>query len=155
MLIVKSDTSTCLLNWGFAMGHWIADGDPEPEIPFPEDWEVCGTPDFDPLELRLEYKRHGQTTWACPMYDVGDPLSELDAVCEFLEKMTADAMVIWLSLQDRYLSMACGDTEMDAAEMDTRGFHIPPELIRRTRRLRLRLRITFHPHATIRSDIDY
>lgn len=137
-------------DWSFHMAYWVPDGDPEPDVPFPKDWEVCGVPDFDPLAFRPEYKRHGQTTLAWTMYDVVDPLSELDAVCQFLDGMSADAMVIWLSLQDRHLSMSCGDTEMDAAEMDTRGFHIPPELIRRIRRLRLRLQVSFHPHAATR-----
>jgi hypothetical protein len=57
-LIINSDESGPLSNWGFAMGYWIADGDPEPEVPFPKDWEVCGVPDFDPLAFRPEYKRH-------------------------------------------------------------------------------------------------
>ena len=76
-MIINSDESGPLSNWGFAMGYWIADGDPEPEVPFPKDWEVCGVPDFDPLAFRPEYKRHRRTTLAEPMYDVVDPLSEL------------------------------------------------------------------------------
>jgi len=153
--MMTSDESARLANWGFRLRYWIADGDPEPEVPFPEDWEVCGAPDFDPLALRPENKRHGQTTWAWPMYEVGDPLSELSAICRSLETMTPKAMVTWLSLQDRYLLIDCGDAEMDAAEMDTRGFFIPPDLIQRLRRPKIRLRVSFHPHAGTRVDIDY
>ena len=143
-------STTRLPDWSFHMAYWVADGDPEPNVPFPKDWEVCGVPDFDPLAFRPEYNRHGETTLAWTMYDVGDPLSELDAVCRFLEGMSPDAMAIWLSLRDRYLSMSCGDNEMNAAELDTRGFVIPPELIRRIRRLLLRLQVSFHPQAATR-----
>ena len=80
---------------------------------------------------------------------------ELDAVCRFLEQMTAEAMAIWLSMQDRYLSVSCGDIEMDAAELSTRGFFIAPELMQRLRRLKIRLRVSFHPHAGTRMNIDY
>jgi hypothetical protein len=142
-------------NWGFEIGFWIPDGDPKLEVPFPDDWDVCGWPDFDPLAFRPEGRRHGQTTWAIPMYDVVDPMAELDFVCGFLEQMAPATLSIWLSLQDRYLSMNCGDTEMDEANMDAQGFFISPELIQRVRRLRLRLRVSFHPRAKIRSDVNY
>ena len=84
------------------------------------------------------------------MYRVSDPAVELTAVCQFLENMNPEVLAIWLSLQDRYLSMSCCDTEMDVAELDTRGFLIPPDLIRRIRRLRVRLQVSFHPQAVTR-----
>jgi hypothetical protein len=142
-------------DWGFEIGFWIAEGDPEPDIPFPSDWEVCGWPDLDPLALRRENRRRGNTTLAWPMYHVVEPMAELNAVCQFLEQMAPMALDIWLALQDRFLSISCGDTEMDATNMDTLGFFISPELIQRIRSLRLRLRVSFHPRATIRMDVDY
>jgi hypothetical protein len=142
-------------DWSFHMAYWVPDGDPEPEVPFPKDWDVCGVPDYDPLAFRPEYKRHGETTLAWPMYRVSDPAAELAAVCQFLEGMAPEATAAWFSLQDRYMSMSCGDTEMDAAEVNTRGFFISPDLIRRIRQLRLRLQVSFHSQAATRIIVDY
>ena len=139
----------------FHIASWVADGDPAPDVPFPKEWEVCGVPDFDPLAPRHPDRRRGEKTLAWPMYRVSDPAVELAAVCQFLKGMTPDAMAVWLSLQDRYLSMSCGDIEMDAAGLDTRGFIIPPDLIQRIRRLRLRLQVSFHPQVATRIIIDY
>ncbi|HEY7336070.1 MAG TPA: hypothetical protein VH639_14370 [Bryobacteraceae bacterium] len=61
----------------------------------------------------------------------------------------------WLALQDRHLSFNCSDPEMDAAEMDTRGFAIPGALLQRVRRLRIRLMIGFHPAAEVIRDVVY
>jgi hypothetical protein len=139
----------------FEMGYWVADGDPDPNVHWPSDWEVCGVPSFDPFSTSNKPRRQGRTCLAWPMYAVQDPASSLDSVCSFVEQITPAALAIWLSLPDRYLRMSCTDTEMDAAEMNIRGFFLLPDLIRRIRRLRLRLSVGFHPLAKIRWDIAY
>jgi hypothetical protein len=118
-------------DWSFHVAYWVADGDPEPDVPFPKDWGVCGEPDFDPFAMRHQDRRCGTKTLAWPTYHVSDPAIGLDAVCQLLERMTPAAMASWLSLQDGYLSISCGNTEMDAAEVDPRGFLIASELIQR------------------------
>jgi hypothetical protein len=141
--------------WMFEMGHCVADGDPEPDVPWPSDWEVCGIPSFDPFLTSNKPKRRGTTCLAWPMYHVADPFLSLAAACLFLEQMTPAALEAWLSLPDRFLSMSCSNTEMDLAQMNTTGFSIPPELIVRIRRLGLRLRVSFHPHTKVRWDGSY
>jgi hypothetical protein len=111
--MTNSGGTTRARNWGFEMGYWLADGEPDPDVPFPKDWEVCGWPSLDPFSLANNDKRHGQTCIAWPRYAVREPISELDATCSFLEKMTLDALATWLSLQDRYIYISCGDPEMD------------------------------------------
>jgi hypothetical protein len=153
--MTKRDERAHPPNWMFEIDYWVADGDPDPDVPWPDDWEVCGMPDFEPLSMSAKDRRHGSKCLAWPMYAVQDPVASLDSVCSFLEQMTPAALAIWLSLPDRYLRMSCTDTEMDAAEMNTRGFFFPPNLIQRIRRLRLRLSVGFHPQAKIRWEIAY
>jgi len=81
------------------------------------------------------------------MYNVSDPVAELDRICSILERMPPAELDKWLALQDRQLSFNCSDPEMDAADMDNRGFAIPGPLLQRVRRLRIRLMIGFHPAA--------
>ena len=33
----------------------VAYNKPNPDIPWPDDWEVCGVPDFEPLSMSDEY----------------------------------------------------------------------------------------------------
>ena len=149
------ELSTKPLDWMFEISFWVADGASEPNVPWPDNWEVCAVPAFDPFTLTEQPKRSGQTWMAWPMYAVSDPVPELDAVCSFLERMSEDALQDWLSIPDRHLSLSCADLEMDFAQMNTNGFALPAALIRRIRHLRLRLEISFHPNAQTRWSFSY
>jgi hypothetical protein len=131
------------------MAFWVEDGTPDPDVPWPKDWEVCGVPDRNPLALGDEDKRDGITTLAWPMYHVHDPVAELDHICSFLERMPEEELQNWVALQDRQLKFSCGEPEMDAADIDAHGFQIPGPLVQRVRHLRIQLTIGFHPHAEV------
>lgn len=90
-----------------------------------------------------------------PMYRVSDPVEELQRICSFLERMPEEELQKWLALQDRQLTFSCSDPEMNAADMDARGFGIPGPLLQRLRRLRIRLMIGFHPAADVIRNVVY
>jgi hypothetical protein len=142
-------------DWMPELDYWVADDASHPEIPFPENWEVCGVPDYEPFQTAAGQKRHGRKYMGWPMYSVADPVSAIDIVCSILEQMNPEAMDAWYALPDRFLRVSCGDSEMDAADLDSRGFSIPAEIIRRVRHLRLRVQVTFHPHAKVRFENGY
>jgi hypothetical protein len=137
------------VDWSPHLSYWVEDGKPDPDVDWPENWEVCGVPDRNPLAIRDEDKRYGQTTLAWAMYNVPDLVDELQRICSFLEKMPESELEKWLALQDRQLTFSCSDPEMEAADMNTRGFAIPGALIQRVRRHRIRLMIGFHPGADV------
>ena len=122
---------------------------------WPENWEVCGVPDRNSLAIRDEDKRDGQTTLAWAMYHVHDLVVELECICSFLERMPEAELEKWLALQDRQLSFNCSDAEMDAADMNNKGFAIPGPVLQRVRRLRLRVMIGFHPAADVITSVVY
>jgi len=62
---------------------------------------------------------------------------------------------MWVALQDRHLSFDRADAEMDAADMNVRGFQIPGPVLQRVRRLRIRLMIGFHPAADVITNVVY
>lgn len=70
--------------------------------------------------------------------------------CSVLEQMSPTALEQWYALPDRFLHMAAGDVDMDASKLESVGFVIPGDMIRRIRRLRLRVQVTFHPHAAVK-----
>lgn len=137
------------VDWMPGMAFWVEDGTPDPDVPWPKDWEVCGVPDRNPLAVRDEDKRDGITTLAWPMYHVLDPVAELEQICSFLERMPEGELHNWLALQDRQLKFSCGEPEMDAAKIDARGFEIPGPLFQRVRHLRIQLTVGFHPNAEV------
>jgi hypothetical protein len=143
------------VDWGPHIAYWVEDGKPDPDVDWPEDWEVCGVPDRNPLAGPVEEQQHGQTTLAWAKYRVPDAIIELDRICSFLERMPPEELEKWLALQDRQLSFSCGDPEMDAADMNTRGFAIPGPLLQRVRRLHIRLMIGFHPAAEMIRNVVY
>ena len=65
------------VDWSPHLAYWVEDGKANPEVDWPEDWEVCGVPDRNPLAFRDEDKRHGHTTLAWAMYNVPDLVEEL------------------------------------------------------------------------------
>ena len=79
--MTRHDEAAYPPNWMFEMGYWVADGDPEPDVPWPSDWEVCGIPSFDPFLTSNKPKRRGTTCLAWPMYHVADPFLSLAAAC--------------------------------------------------------------------------
>lgn len=131
------------------MDYWVADGEVDPDIPWPENFEVCGVPDYDPSPLAKEPKTHGTTVMAWPMYDVRDPAGAVELFCSILEAMSQEAREHWDALPDRFLHIAGGDRTMDHSELDSVGLQIPPELVRRVRHLRIRLQITLHPASKV------
>lgn len=137
------------VDWMPEITYWVEDGQPDPNVDWPEEWEVCGVPDRNPLGTEGEDVRYGRTTLAWPMYYVLDPVEELGRICSFLERMPPAELEKWLALQDRQLKFSCGDPEMDAADIDARGFQIPGPLIQRIRHLRIQLTIGFHPAAEV------
>jgi len=143
------------VDWGPHLSYWVEDGKPDPDVDWPEDWEVCGVPDRNRWAIRDEDKRDGRTTLAWAMYNVPDLVEELQRICSFLERMPPSELEKWLALQDRQLTFNCADPEMDAADMNTRGFEIPGALVQRVRRLRLRLMIGFHPAADVIRNVIY
>jgi hypothetical protein len=143
------------VDWSPEINFWVEDGKPDPDIPWPDDWEVCGVPDRNPVAIREEDKRDGTTTLAWPMYPGPDLCHELDRICSLLEQISEAGLERWLALPDRHVSFGCSDAEMDAADMDTSGFQIPGPLLQRVRRLRIRLMIGFHPGAAIRYNVRY
>ena len=136
-------------DWGPGLDYWVADGEMDPDIPWPENFEVCGVPDYDPSPLAQDPKRHGTSMMAWPMYDVTDPVKAIEIFCSVLEGMSAEALQHWYALPDRFLHIAAGDRSMDNSQLDTFGLQIPPELVRRIRQLRIRLQITLHPASKI------
>ena len=142
-------------DWGPHLSYWVENGKPDPDVDWPENWEVCGVPDRNPLVIRDEDKQEGQTTLAWAMYHVSDPVEEIELICSFLERMPETEFQKWLALPDRQLSFNCSDSEMDAADMNARGFAIPGALLQRVRRLRLRLMIGFHPGAEVIRSVVY
>ena len=142
-------------NWGFEIAFFVADGEPVPDVPWPDNWEVCSVPDFDPFCLPTETRRHGSKWLAWPKYSVENPIIELNAICAFFDRMTPSSIELWRGLKDRFVSMSCGDLEMDSSHIGARGFFVPPETIQSIRGLGIRLRIGFHPGARIRWDMNY
>src|ERR1700722_10165185 len=106
------------VDWSPQVSFWVEDGKPDPNIPWPEDWEVCGVPGRNPIAIRDEEKRDGTTTLAWPMYHVPDLTGELDRICSLLEQMREAELEHWLALPDRQVSFGCSDPEMDAADMN-------------------------------------
>jgi hypothetical protein len=144
------------IDWGPSLVYWVEDGKPDPDVDWPSDWEVCQWPDGDPLEFcNRDKRRHGKTCLAMPMYSVPDPTHELERICSFLERMPDVEREKWLALQDRQLTFSCSDPEIEAAEMERHGFHIPGQVIRRVCTLRLRLMIGFHPASKVISNVIY
>lgn len=142
-------------DFGTELSYWVEDGKPDPVVDWPDNWEVCGVPYPNPFAVREEDKREGRTTLAWPMYCVPDLVAELERICAFLERMPEVEMEKWLGLQDRSLTFSCRDREMDAAEMDAKGFTIPGAALRRARRLRIRLTVGFHPSAAVIRNVAY
>jgi len=143
-------------DWHPSLVYWVEDGKPGPDVDWPKNWEVCGWPDFDPLDfLNRDKRRHGNTCYAEPMYAVPDLVHELEHICSFLEQMPDVEREKWLALQDRQLTFSCRDPEIEPAEMDREGFYIPGPLLRRVRKLRLRLMIGFHPASKVMSQVIY
>lgn len=137
------------VDWMPRITFWVEDGQRDPNVDWPENWDVCGWPDRNPMTTESEDRRHGNTTLAMPMYHVHDPLAELDRICSFLERTAQTELEKWPALQDRQLQISCGEPEMDAADVDARGFKIPGTLIQRIRNLRIQLTIGFHPAAEV------
>jgi hypothetical protein len=143
------------VDWHPQFVYWVEDGKPDPDVDWPENWEVCGYPHQNPLAYQDKDKRPGKTCLAMPMYRVNEPVDELQRICSFLERMPEEELQKWLALQDRQLTLSCSDPEMDAANMDTVGFNIPGPVLQRVRRLRIRLMIGFHPDADVIQDVIY
>jgi hypothetical protein len=137
------------VDWGPHLVYWVEDDKSDPDIDWPKNWEVCRYPNRNPLALRDEDKRPGNVTLAMPMYHVLDMIEELQHICSFLERMPQCELEKWLALQDRQLTFSCSDPEMDAADVNSRGFEIPGPVLLRVRSLRLRLMIGFHPAAEV------
>lgn len=137
------------VDWMPHLSYWVEDGKPDPKVNWPENWEVCGWPDRNPIATEGEDRTYGYTTLAMPMYNVLQPIEELDRICAFLERMPQAELEKWLALQDRQLKFSCGEPEMDAADIDACGFQIPGPLIQRIRNLRIQLNIGFHPYAEV------
>jgi len=144
------------VNWGPEIVYWVEDGKPGPDVDWPENWEVCGWPDADPLGfLKREERRHGNTCLAMPMYNVANPVQELEHICGFLERMRESEREKWLGLQDRQLTFSCSDPEIEANEMERLGFHLPGLVLQRVFALRIRLMIGFHPATAVISNVIY
>jgi hypothetical protein len=143
------------VDWGIELVYWVEEGKPDPDVDWPKNWEVCGYPQSNPLAIREEDKRPGNVCLAMPMYNVLDPVEELDRICSFLERMPQAELENWNALQDRQLSFGCSDPEMDAADMNKNSFQIPGPLLQRVRRLRIRLMIGFHPAADVMQNVVY
>jgi hypothetical protein len=143
------------VDWGPHLSYWVEDSKPDPLVDWPDDWEVCGVPNLDPLANRDEHRRHGNTTLAWAMYNVADVVGELQRICSFLEQMPPSELEKWLALQDRLLTFCAADQEMDAADMNIRGFEIPGPFIQRVRNLRLRLMIGIHPTTDVKFGFSY
>lgn len=69
--------------------------------------------------------------------------------CSVLERMSPTALEHWFALSDRFLHITAGDSGMDASELESIGFVIPGDMIRRMRQLRLRVQVTLHPQAQV------
>ena len=136
-------------DWGPGLDYWVPDGEPDPDIPWPDNFEVCGVPDYDPSVFARDPKRHGTHTIALPMFRVDDPVRAIDVFCSVLEQMSPTALEHWYALSDRFLHITAADVDMDASNLESAGFMIPGEVIRRIRKLRLRVQITLHPHAKV------
>ena len=144
------------IDWGPSLVYWVEDGKPDPDVDWPDNWEVCQWPDSDPLEfVNRDQRRHGKTLLAMPMYSVSDPIYELEHICSFLERMSTVEREEWMALQDRQLTFSCSDSEIEAAEMESKGFHIPGPVLHRICALRLRLMIGFHPASKVISNVIY
>jgi hypothetical protein len=124
-------------------------------VDWPKDWEVCGVPNRNPFAIKDEDKRPGNITLAMPMYRVLDMVEELQHVCSFLERMPESELEKWLALQDRYVTFSAADPEMDATDVNSRGFAIPGAVLVRVRRLRLRLMVGFHPATDVVHNFFY
>ena len=101
-----------LPDWGAGLDYWVPDGDPDPDIPWPDNFEVCGVPAYDPLPLAREPKRHGTHIMAWPMFDIDDPVRSIGVFCSVLERMGSGALEHWYALPDRFLHIVAGDVEM-------------------------------------------
>lgn len=60
-------------DWGPGLDYWVPDGEPDPDIPWPDNFEVCGLPNYDPSPLARDPKRHGTHMMAWPMFQIDDP----------------------------------------------------------------------------------
>src|SRR5579883_3343531 len=143
------------LAWAPTLAYWVEEGAEHPGVQWPDNWEVCGYSHPNPTAIREEDKRPGNICLTMPMYHVLDPIEELQHICSFLEQMPEPEMERWLALPDRQLTFGCGDPEMDAADMNTRGFQIPGAVIARMRRLQLRVMIGIHPAAKVIGNLIY
>ena len=147
-----SHAKTLPPDWGPELDFWVPDGEPNIEIPWPDDFEVCGVPDYEPAALVKpnEPKRHGRTYMAWPMYAIDDSTLAIETFCSVLERMSPAAFERWCALPDRFLRVSAGDTEMDWSNIGHTGLSIPGPTILRIRRLMLRLQITLCPNASVR-----
>jgi hypothetical protein len=144
------------VDWRPEIVYWVEDGEPDPDVDWPSNWEVCGYPHLDPLQIvNRDNVRHGSMCLAMPRYKVPDIVQELEHICSFLERMPDLEREKWLALQDRQLTCSCTDTEIGAADMDSPGFHIPGPLLRRIWRLRIRVMIGFHPASNVTRQVIY
>ena len=137
-------------DWGPGLDYWVPDGEPDPDIPWPDNFEVCGVPDYCPSALPHDPKRHGRHLMVWPMFDIDDPVRAIEVVCSVLEQMSPAELEHWYALPDRFLHITAGDVDMDASKLESIGFVIPGDAIRRIRQLRLRVQVTFHPNARVR-----
>lgn len=137
-------------DWGPGLDYWVPDGEPDPDIPWPENFEVCGVPDYVPELFGKEPKRPCIHVMAWPMFDINDPVRAIDVFCLVLEQMSPAAREHWYALPERFLHIAAADLDMDASRLDSDGFVIPGDMIRRIRQLRIRLQVTLHPHSQVK-----
>ncbi|HLH03078.1 MAG TPA: hypothetical protein VKX25_09930 [Bryobacteraceae bacterium] len=128
----------------------MPDGESDPDIPWPDNFEVCGVPDLEPSCFAQQTRRPATRMMAWPMYEIPDPVEGMELFCSILEDMSAEAMQQWFALPDRFFHIAAGDVDMDASEVDTKGLTIPGAVITRLRRLRVRTQITLHPHSRVK-----
>jgi hypothetical protein len=90
------------------------------------------------------------------MYNVSSLVEEeLQRICSLLERMPPSELEKWLALEDRQLTFSCSDPEMDAADMNSRGFEVPGPALRQVRHLRIRLMIRFHPGSDVIKIVVY
>ena len=69
---------------GPELDYWVPDGEPDPDIPWPDNFEVCGVPAYEPFALR-DPKRHGRTVMVWAMFSGNDPVRSIEVVCSVLE----------------------------------------------------------------------
>lgn len=79
-------------DWGPGLEFWVPDEGPDPEIPWPDNFEVCSVPNPEPGVLEQGIRREGQTYMAWPMFSVADPAKSINVFCAILEKMSPTAL---------------------------------------------------------------